>query len=265
MNSSRKGADGERELSAILEAEGFKTQRGGTQSYGTAPDLSGLPGVHIEVKRVEKLNINEAMDQAARDSRKFKDGIPAVFHRKNRRPWLVTMLFTDWIKLYKEAETMTHWKKLTNPDYMGAYSLEDGKDIILTVDKVNREMVTGPDGKKEECTVIHWREKEKPMICNVTNARMIEKILKTPYIEEWSGKRLQICVKKVKAFGEVVDALRIRDFLPASILCESCGKEITAAHGMTPAELAEYTRGKYRKALCSDCAKREANYAADKK
>lgn len=103
MNSSRKGADGERELAGILEAEGFQMERGGTESFGTAPDLSGLPGIHIEVKRVEKLNIFEAMAQAIRDAARFRDGYPAVFHRRNRKPWLVTMLLSDWLRMYRAA------------------------------------------------------------------------------------------------------------------------------------------------------------------
>ena len=103
MNSCRKGADGERELAALLRAEGYEIDRGGTTSFGTVPDLSGLPGVHIEVKRREKLNVMEAMQQAIADAARFKDGAPALFHRRNLAPWLVTMLFTDWIKMYKEA------------------------------------------------------------------------------------------------------------------------------------------------------------------
>ncbi len=103
MNSSRKGANGERELAAILEAEGYHMERGGTESYGTAPDLSGLPGIHVEVKRVERLNVFEAMAQAIRDSKRFRDGMPTVFHRRNRTPWLVTMLLTDWLRMYKAA------------------------------------------------------------------------------------------------------------------------------------------------------------------
>lgn len=103
MNSSRKGADGERELARILDAEGYHVERGGTESFGTAPDLAGLPDVHIEVKRVEKLNIYEAMEQATRDSERFHDGVPAVFHRRNRKPWLVTMLLSDWLNMYKRG------------------------------------------------------------------------------------------------------------------------------------------------------------------
>ena len=101
MNSCKKGANGERELAGILADHGFVTERGGTCSFGTKPDLMGLPGVHIEVKRVERLNVNKAMQQAINDSAKFQDGDPTVFHRQNRSEWLVTMRFEDWIKLYK--------------------------------------------------------------------------------------------------------------------------------------------------------------------
>lgn len=99
----RKGADGERELAAILRGYGYEITRGGSLSFGEMPDLSGLPGVHVEVKRVERLNIMDAMEQAVRDSEKFNDGAPTVFHRRNRSPWLVTMRLNDWIDLYREG------------------------------------------------------------------------------------------------------------------------------------------------------------------
>lgn len=51
--SQRKGADGERELAALLREYGYPIERGGSLSFGEVPDLTGLPGVHIEVKRVE--------------------------------------------------------------------------------------------------------------------------------------------------------------------------------------------------------------------
>jgi Holliday junction resolvase len=99
-SSQRKGAQGERELAKLLEEEGYPMERGGA-CFGTVPDLVGLPGIHVEVKRVEKLNVSEAMRQAERDADRFLDGAPAVFHRRNREPWLVTMRFSDWLPLYK--------------------------------------------------------------------------------------------------------------------------------------------------------------------
>lgn len=152
---------------------------------------------------------------------------------------------------------MTHWKKLTNPDYLGAYALEPGKDIIATIASVKNEMVVGPDGKKEECSVMRFVEREiKPMILNVTNAKTIQKIYKTPYVESWVGKKVQIYVAEVKAFGEVVDALRIRPFIPKSDShkCENCGAEIVSENGVTAAQTIKTTIAKYGKQLCFNCA-----------
>ena len=100
----RKGRGGELELSRLLREYGYNVQPGRAQSFGDAPDVSGLPGVHVEVKRVERLNVPEAMKQAVRDAERFQDGAPAVFHRRNREPWLVTMQLTDWLELYSTAE-----------------------------------------------------------------------------------------------------------------------------------------------------------------
>lgn len=99
--SQRKGAGGEKELAAILQNEGYPVLWGGSRTYGTVPDISGLPGIHIECKRVERLNVPEAMNQAIADADRFHDGLPALFHRRNRSPWLVTMQLTDWLKLYR--------------------------------------------------------------------------------------------------------------------------------------------------------------------
>jgi Holliday junction resolvase len=100
----RKGADGERELALILQGKGYNVKRGGSLTYGTIPDLVGLPGVHIEVKRREKLDLLGAIRQAETDAARFHDGKPAVFHRKNRSPWLVTMTLEEWLALYEKAD-----------------------------------------------------------------------------------------------------------------------------------------------------------------
>ena len=104
----------------------------------------------------------------------------------------------------------THWKKLRNPDYIGAYAIDPGTEPVYTIKLVRNEMVVGADGKKEECTVMHFHENVKPMILNSENSKTLEKMFATPYIEEWAGRRVRLFVKRIKAFGEMVDALRIR-------------------------------------------------------
>lgn len=151
---------------------------------------------------------------------------------------------------------MTHWKKLTNPNYLGAYSIEDGKDLILTIDRVINEMVTGTDGKKEECVVAYFRENVKPMILNTTNMKTITKVYGTPFIEDWHNKKIRVGIEKVKAFGEVVEALRVRKEKPQDekYICETCGAEIQGYGSKPAAVMATYTKQKYGKALCSQCA-----------
>ena len=100
-----KGKQGELELAGILTDYGYNVRRGDSQNYGTQPDISGLPGVHCEVKRQEKLNLTAALEQARRDSIKFRDGLPAVFHRRNREEWQVTMNLRDWMRIYQEGRS----------------------------------------------------------------------------------------------------------------------------------------------------------------
>ena len=97
INSKQKGKSGELELVHKLNELGFSTRR--TAQYngkenGSLADLVGIEGVHIECKRVEKLNLDNAMEQAIRDSK--ENEVPMVFHRKNRKGWLVTMPIECW-------------------------------------------------------------------------------------------------------------------------------------------------------------------------
>ena len=151
----------------------------------------------------------------------------------------------------------THYKKLINPDYLGAYSLEPGQDMILTIRSVGKEVITGTGGKQEECIVCRWVEDQKPMILNVINCKTISKMLKTPYVEKWAGHRIQIYATTTKFGGDTVECLRIRKDPPedAKVACEECGQFITPAFQMSVTQLAAYTKKKYGKALCAECAK----------
>ena len=100
INSRQKGAKGERELANKLKEYGYNCRRGQQFSGLEGEDVVGLDYIHIECKRVEKLNIDEALKQARRDAK--DNQMPAVFHRKNGKKWKVTMDLEDWIKLYNE-------------------------------------------------------------------------------------------------------------------------------------------------------------------
>lgn len=100
INSKRKGAKGERELASKLRDYGYDCRRGQQYNGLEGEDIVGLDYIHCEVKRVQALNLEEAMEQAKRDSK--DNQMPAVFHRKNNKKWKVTMELEDWINLYNE-------------------------------------------------------------------------------------------------------------------------------------------------------------------
>ena len=99
--SKDKGARGERMLSAFLNSFGLHTHRG--YVHCGQSDLVDLLGIHVECKFTERLNVRAAMEQAIKETGKRKDGMPTVFWKASRKPWLTIMLTEDWVKLYKMA------------------------------------------------------------------------------------------------------------------------------------------------------------------
>ena len=111
MNSRDKGKRGERQWRDELRANGYAARRG--QQFSGSPDspdvvCDALPWIHFEVKAVERLNVQDAMDQAIRDSVRVGPGghrVPIVAHKRGFRRWLVTM----------EAETFFQFLRGTLP------------------------------------------------------------------------------------------------------------------------------------------------------
>ena len=115
INSKAKGKRGELEICQELKKYGYNcirtVQYNGKADEGEA-DIKGLTGIHAEIKRVEKLNLYDAMEQAKRDAKNGDK--PTVFHRKNRCNWLVTMELDDFMELYKgyrTSERIRAWAK----------------------------------------------------------------------------------------------------------------------------------------------------------
>ena len=98
--SRDKGKRGEREVAGLLRSYGYDARRG-VQYHGgeDSPDVVGLKGMHIEVKRTETLRLYDALSQSKADA---GDDLPIVIHRKNNCEWVVIQPLEDWIELYRE-------------------------------------------------------------------------------------------------------------------------------------------------------------------
>lgn len=107
VNSKQKGARFERLLASKFREYGYDARR--TAQYcgntGDASDVVGLNGLHIEAKHQETMLLYDWMAQAKRDAEAGGEGrLPAVFHKKNNAPILVTMELDDFMNLYREWE-----------------------------------------------------------------------------------------------------------------------------------------------------------------
>ena len=103
--SRDKGKRGEREVAKIFQEAGFTAKRAVQYNGrpGTAADVVGIPGLHIEVKLVEKESIRAWYRQAQRDAHASPENeMPVIVQRKSREPWLVTMSLDDFITIIKK-------------------------------------------------------------------------------------------------------------------------------------------------------------------
>lgn len=166
----------------------------------------------------------------------------------------------------------THWKKIvSDPNYIGEADFAEGEEKVLTVAYVNAsETVTTAEGKSQKA-VLHWKEpNNKPMILNVARSKAIEKVTGSPYFEDWVGQQVQLYIQKgIKAFGDVVNAVRVRPYKPRIQAaapvphCTDCKGEIKPAMGKDARWMAAYTTKHYGVPLCADCAqKRKAAQTA---
>lgn len=156
-----------------------------------------------------------------------------------------------------EHKSFKSYLKSESP-YLGEWDIPDGKDIVLTIKDVSSGLIVGEKGRTTQGMVIYFVEKMKPLFCNITNAKIIERIYKTRFVDQWVGKKIQLYVDENITFGRTtVRGIRVRDFVPKSdkveYHCSVCGKEITK-------ELHDKSVEKYGKAYCSaECLDKDKN------
>ena len=160
------------------------------------------------------------------------------------------------------AEKLTgDYRRFMDKNYLGSWDVPQGEDLVLTIDHCARDDVKNERGSERKLT-LHFVEDYKPMILNATNSKAITEAYGSPLVEDWAGKRISIYTTKVTAFGGTTDALRIRTYPPkeTEVVCEECGKKITAHGSYSVNKIVTMSKAKYGQSLCWDCAsaKKEA-------
>lgn len=168
-------------------------------------------------------------------------------------------------------------KRYFDTEYIGAYSIDEGVEPILTIASLWYGELTLGGGRKEAHVVVKFKEKRvpgvdevKPLILNATNRKTLKKLFGDDSAKTLEDKRIQLYIDpKVRdpQDGGFTEGLRIRPFHPAlpknePIICAKCVAAVTGYGKMNSRQMAEYTRQNYGEVLCADCA-RSAKAAKD--
>lgn len=157
----------------------------------------------------------------------------------------------------------TPWKKVvSDPDYLGEADFDEGEEKVVTIDRVvSGVKIKTAEGTSEKA-VVYFRENIKPMILNVARSKAITKVSGSKFVEDWAGVSIQLYIEdNVKAFGDVVSAVRVRPRKPIiknTVKCADCGGDILGAMGKGADYIAQYTKKKFSVCLCFNCAEKRS-------
>lgn len=146
------------------------------------------------------------------------------------------------------------FEKIIDPNFISAELIgTEGAEKVVTItdfalaegyDQKTRSTVTKPAVYFAEC---------KPLMLNKTNSRKLKRMFSPndDKPELCVGHKVVLRVEKTKVAGQIVDCVRIHEY--SEILCEECGKPISAVRNHSVAELVEISKRNTGKTLCVSC------------
>ena len=108
----------------------------------------------------------------------------------------------------------THFRKAYKSDHLGVPDLEEfkekGSNLIFTIKKVEYRLGERVAGNKGDFNICYFAENIKPLVLNATNSKVLSKLCKSSFIEDWSNIKVQLMIdRNVKFKGDIVDGVRI--------------------------------------------------------
>jgi len=157
----------------------------------------------------------------------------------------------------------THWKALADASqYLGKQHFGPDEKKDVTIESVEEQIVENHAKRtKEVKAIIHFKEPDvRPLIANKTNRQKIAELLDSPFIEDWSGRKITLWVdpKVPNNFDPGNSgAVRVWPVLPKDehVVCEDCGVLIEPHGDFSANKIITMSRAKYGEALCWECAK----------
>lgn len=160
-----------------------------------------------------------------------------------------------------------YWLGLAKPDteFFGGQDLPNLQaEITVTIKDYAIESIRTASTTSKK-GVLYFKEDIKPLIVNKSKLKPI--VTKYGFeTDAWIGKQVTLYFDPTVRFGkELTGGVRVKMPQQTNAVkpkCEECGGDINAAGKMTPEQMAAYTKSKYGRALCADCATKIATAGA---
>ena len=148
------------------------------------------------------------------------------------------------------------YHKALDKQWLGHWDCPAGgeEDLVVTIDHFAKAEVTGTNGSKDKKNICYFKEC-KPLICNVTNMKMIAKVLGSNNFEDWEGQTIALYEADERR-AEDGKAVRVRPYKPKvqAAICADCGRPVTAHGDYSVNKIVTMSTSKYGTTLCWDCS-----------
>jgi hypothetical protein len=126
---------------------------------------------------------------------------------------------------------MPHFRSMFASDYVGSWEIPKGRDVVLTIARVEAGQLNRPGKRdKEPKPILHFEGKKKGLVMNKTNCLTLEDMF-GPDTDDWVGKRIAIYTTTTQFGRQTVDCIRIRDKSPRAGLQRAATAPLVTTDG----------------------------------
>ena len=98
--------------------------------------------------------------------------------------------------------------------FLGGWSFENGDETLTITSVAEEEMYDATTQGKKKGLCLRFKEKDLPMVLNVTNSETIASVVGSDKLADWIGKKIVVGQSKIRAFGKEQLVIRVRSQKP---------------------------------------------------
>lgn len=154
---------------------------------------------------------------------------------------------------------LNSWEKVIDNNFISAEMLgTNGAEKVVTIKDIDFAECYDEQKKSKVQKQTVFFEECKPLVLNKTNAKTLKRLF-SPNSDnpaDCVGHKVLLKVENIKAFGQKVDAIRIKEYSEEK--CPVCGKAILPYAGKTVLQIKEISQRNLGSVMCGECMSKKS-------